>query len=332
MGCISPGKTISRFTRLAASGALMLSMVAPAAADAGCAMPGSFDDPDYVLYEDAKALFWVRPLHVDADGSPKAYHRDDPHGNKGLAIEYIGNGMTIERDGKPIEFNPREEDNREWLSAYWSIVKNGWKTPPGLLVDIYGFAWDEGEGPCVGRGGRLVSTTSLSRPAASDYCSQSRYFDALEFPGIVVPNRAEGEAAIPNADPEVAPPFAARGVRRGDLAIVYNPATGIWKGAFLYDTGPRKKLGEGSVRLVMNLTGRKRPPRSASETNSMSLPETFFLLFPGSVSDLGAEQDWTPERIETAAAGRFKEWGGGSLATALKRLLACADEHSIRKP
>jgi len=293
-------------------------------------MPASFDDPYPVLHDDSKSLFWVRPMHVDADGSPKAYHRDDPHGSKGLAIEYMGNGMTIERDGEEIEFVPDEAENGEWLSIYRRIVENGWQAPEGYTVDIYGVAQDKNGKVCVGRGGRLTSATSLSRRAVSDLCSPKRYFDALKFPGIVVPNRSPDEESVAKGDPEVAPPFARRGVRRGDLAIAYNPATGIWKGAFLYDTGPREKLGEGSIRLVMNLMARKNAPRSGDETNSMTIPEVHYLLFPGSVRDLGPEKQWTPRRIERAAAERFRKWGGGSIAVALKRLSACADEYEQR--
>jgi hypothetical protein len=111
---------------------------------------------------------------------------------------------------------------------------------------------------------------------------------------------------------------------------VYNPETKIWKGAFLYDTGPRRLLGEGSIRLVMNLRDIKRVPKSGEETNSMALPESFTVLFPGSVSDLGPRQTWTPEKIEQAAAARFKQWGGGSEEGALQRLQSCADEYKGR--
>ncbi|CAN0433675.1 unnamed protein product, partial [Phaeothamnion confervicola] len=92
------------------------------------------------MHDGSKSLFWVRPLQVDADGAPNAYHRDDPHGNKGLAIEYAGNGMTISRNGEPMEFKLREEDNAEWLGIYRRIAENGWKAPAGYDVDIYGFA------------------------------------------------------------------------------------------------------------------------------------------------------------------------------------------------
>jgi hypothetical protein len=319
------------FLRIAAAGAFALNTGASASAATSCAMPQSFEDPHHVLQDGKRSLFWVRPMQVDADGAPNAYHRDDPHGNKGLAIEYIGNGMTIARDGAPIPFNLQQEENGVWLTAYENIVKNGWKAPPGLSVDIYGFARDRTGKVCVGRDGRLVSATGLVRRTEAGACNQKRYVDALRFPGIVVPNRAPGEKLVANADPEVAPPFAERGVRRGDLAMAYNPETGIWKGAVLYDTGPRPLLGEGSIRLVMNLTGRKNEPRSAVETNAMGLAETYVLLFPGTAADVSPGKGWTPEKIEKSAMERFKKWGGGSITEALKRLLACAEEYKKHK-
>jgi hypothetical protein len=267
-------------------------------------------------------------LQVDADGAPNAYHRDDPHGKKGLAIEYLGNGMTISRGGEPIPFEPDEQNNSDWLAAYKTIVENGWEAPPEYSVDIYGFARDEDGKVCVTKKGRLISSTSLTINPQARPCDPKRYIDALKFPGIVVPNGApDDRSSDDEANSEVAPQFAGRGVGLGDLAVVYNPETNVWKGAFLYDTGPRHLLGEGSLRLVMNLRGQKRRPTSALETNSLGLVETFTVLFPGSVTDLGPKRTWTPQKIERAAAKRFMEWGGGTVKDALKRLSDCAQEY-----
>ena len=106
------------------------------------------------------------------------------------------------------------------------------------------FATDDAGRVCVTKQGRLISSTSLVINQQARKCDPKRYIDATKFPGIVVPNRESEDRAIDgDTDPEVAPPFAERGVRRGDLAVVYNPETKIWKGAFLYDTGPRRLLG-----------------------------------------------------------------------------------------
>ena len=47
-------------------------------AQTSCMMPESFSDPHRVIH-DAQSLVWVRPLNVDADGAPNAYHRDRSH-------------------------------------------------------------------------------------------------------------------------------------------------------------------------------------------------------------------------------------------------------------
>jgi len=125
----------------------------PASGATECKLPRSFSDPHQVLHDEKKSLFWVRPLQVDADGTPNAYHRDDPHGNKGLAIEYLGNGMTIEQGGVAIPFNLIENENRAWLEAYRKIVDNDWKATPEFSVDIYGFARDSKGNVCVRPGG-----------------------------------------------------------------------------------------------------------------------------------------------------------------------------------
>lgn len=297
-----------------------------------CSMWGSFNDPYLVLQEGARSLFWVAPMHVDADGAPNAYHRDDPHGSKGLAIEHIGYGMRITKNGKWVPFNPNEQKNGPWLDAYQRIVDNDWKAPKGYSVSIYGFAKNGKGEVCVDSEGRLVSTTSLLLRQQGSVCDQSRYVDAVQFPGVVVPSRASNEDTGPNADLAVAPPFAVRGVKRGDLVIAYHPRTARWRGAFVHDTGPRRKLGEGSVRLIMNLTGKTEPPASAAVTNSMALGEVYYVLFPGTVGDLGDERNWTPRKIEEAARARFKEWGGGSTFGALARLLACARRYKTQEP
>src|SRR5215475_10023598 len=154
---------------------------------------------------------------------------DDPHGRKGLAIEYLGNGMTISRDGEDIPFEPDESDNSQWLEAYKKILRNGWEAPRGYSLDIYGFATDDAGRVCVTKQGRLISSTSLVLNPQARKCDPKRYIDATKFPGIVVPNREDEDRAIEGADREVAPAFAERGVRRGDLAVVYNPETKIWK-------------------------------------------------------------------------------------------------------
>jgi hypothetical protein len=295
-----------------------------------CMMPQSFNDPHPVI-RDGKSLLWVRPLQVDADGAANAYHRDDPHGNKGLAIEYIGNGMTIFRDGEPMPFELEEANNTDWLSVYKEIARNGWQAPPGYSVDIYGFARHENGKICVTRTGQLISSTSLHLNPNARQCSPARYLDARKFPGIVVPNSGPDDRIVAGADPVVAAPFSEHGVARGDLAVVYNPETGLWKGAVLYDTGPRHLLGEGSLRLVMNLRGLKRVPTSAVETNSLGIVETFTVLFPRSAADLGPRRTWTPRKIEQAAARRFKQWGGGTVQGARDRLHACAQDYKQRE-
>jgi hypothetical protein len=302
-----------------------LSSYAQSFAQGSCMLPQGFNDPHRVMHDD-KSLFWVRPLQVDADGSANAYHRDDPHGKR-HAIEYIGNGMTIYRDGQPMKFELDEKNNGEWLKAYRRIVANGWKAPEGYSVDIYGFARDGHGAVCVTPSGRLISTTSLTLNPNLHVCNQRKYLDARKFPGFVVPNRTADERSVENGDPEVAPPFATRGLARGDVGVVYNPATGLWKGALLYDTGPRHLLGEGSLRLVMNLRGMQQVPRTALHLNSLGIVETFSVSFPGSVADLGPSSTWTPEKVEQAAAERFKAWGGGSFTGALRRLFACAQQY-----
>jgi hypothetical protein len=305
-------------------------LMSSACAEENCKIFDDFDDPHPVMYDGSRAMFWVRPMEVDADGTRNAYHRDDPHGSKGLAIEYMGNGMTITRDGEALEFSEKPESNSAWLQAYRKVVENGWKAPEGWEVDIYGFARDEDGDVCVKADGRLVSATSLVQYRRAHYCDPKRYVDALKLPGIVVPNRADNEKPVRGRDQQVAPPFARRGVSRGDLAIVYNPETRIWRGAFIYDTGPRDLLGEGSLRLVLDLRKLHNVPKSAIEMNSLGIEETHVLLFPGTAKLLGPGRTWTRDKIHALATEQFEKWGQGTIPAALDKLSACADEYKSR--
>jgi hypothetical protein len=321
---------MNRISVLIAALALIGSSMSAALAQANCTMPDSFNDPHPVMHDGPQTMFWVRPLQVDADGARNAYHRDDPHGSRGKAIEYIGNGMTITRDGEPLEFKLKEEENSEWLDAYRMIVKNGWKAPAGWGVDIYGFARRNDGKACLKEDGRLISTTSLVQHPKARNCDPRRYIDALKLPGIVVPNRTADEKPTRGDDQEVAPPFARRGVSRGDLAIVYNPETRIWKGAFIYDTGPRHLLGEGSLRLVLDLRARPHAPTSALDTNSLGIVETNVLVFPGTAARLGPGRTWTQDKIQALAAEQFRKWAGGSESEALDKMLACAEHYKSK--
>jgi hypothetical protein len=301
-----------------------------------CDMGDSFSDPKLVLHDGKSSLFWVRPIAVNVDGAPNAYHRDDPHGNRGLAIEYIGYGMKIfkfkDEEGKEkekIPFVTKESDNASWLAIYRQIVANNWVAPKGYSFSVFGFEKDDAGQVCHGgpkEDGKLVSSTALVIKSGADACDQSGYVDALRFPGIVIPKRDDEESKTDGTDGGIAPPFAKLGTRRGDLAVAYNPKTKRWRGAFVFDTGPRQKLGEGSVRLIMNLTG-AAAPTTAEASNSMGIKESYVVLFPGSVADLGDRKNWTPELVEKMAMARFKAWGGGTIKGALSRLQSCAADY-----
>jgi hypothetical protein len=303
-----------------------------ASAATSCSMPYRFTDPKLALEAKGNSLFWVRPLQVNIDGAPNAYNQNDPHGKKGLAIEYIGYGMRILNNGNKIPFKTDEKKNRPWLVGYEILRANRWKASGGYSADIFGFLTSDSNGKKCKPGpkGELVSTTSLTLKKTNDECDQGNYLDATLFPGIVLPRRAKGEKAAPKTDRAIAPPFAVRGARLGDLAIVYSTKSDTWKGALVFDTGPRKDLGEGSVALIVNLTGQPQPT-TAEMTNKMAIAETYVVLFPGSVEDIGDKKDWTPKLIEDAAASRFMKWGNGSLDAAKQRLLACAKEYKKKR-
>src|SRR6266850_1886109 len=79
-----------------------------------------------------------------------------------------------------------------------------------------------------------VSATALVVPAYTDD-SQYRYIDSESIPFLVLPGSHSN------------------GAKLGDVALVYNEATGDNCYAIYADVGPSSKIGEGSIRLAQAL-------------------------------------------------------------------------------
>jgi hypothetical protein len=199
-------------------------------------------------------------------------------------------GMSVDADGAPNAYAPRNKG-----LDFIANAKNG-----GRFVGVATRA--DGE-PIVQRSGRFkgfyVSTTSL-RNAAGSVSAAGTYVDATKIPYIVLP-------------PEFMEQF---GVALGDLAVVINRKNGKSSPAIFADTGPRGKIGEGSIALARALGLDANPRRGGTSTPSIA-----YLVFPR--SGLGPGKLRTAKEIKGSALKAFREWGGA------KRLKACSTERWI---
>ncbi len=137
--------------------------------------------------------------------------------------------------------------------------------------------------------GYYVSATDLSDPtkAAND---PTRYVDASQIPYIALPEGIETQTA---AHP-------------GDFAMVFNLQNGESSPAIYADTGPRDRIGEGSLALARNLE-LWSDARSGGTTRGI-----LYLVFPGS----GNGCPRPIEEINAEAEQLFQVWGGNTQLTA----------------
>jgi hypothetical protein len=97
--------------------------------------------------------------------------------------------------------------------------------------------------------------------------------------------------------------------------------------AVVGDTGPARKLGEGSIALNGKLLGKTSQPvsylelrgKGAFKGKGWTVPPTLVLIFPGTRNQ--TEPWMSPERIDPAAQAKFDAWGG------LARAQACAEAY-----
>lgn len=142
-------------------------------------------------------------------------------------IGYVSE-MTIDVDGSPRAYHPQNIGLDNLSSA--GGVGN-------LSTSVIVF---EGNKPYIQKSsdpfpGYYLSQTSLvdATKKATDY---RRYVNSEEIPYIAIP-----------------PNLIAKGVKKGDLAYVFNQKTNKGSFAIVADTGNNKHIGEGSVKLSENL-------------------------------------------------------------------------------
>jgi len=204
------------------------------------------------VYEtiDKPAAVFRSCFAIDADGAPKAYHKDSSK-----ALDYLANA------GRPGNWWALEIDGNGQ-----PVVQSSNDPAPGYYV----------------------SKTSLENPGF-DPADPRRYIDASTIPYVVLPGSRYQQFT------------QAANIRLGDLAAVYNIKTGKLSFAIFADTGPRTKLGEGSIALAESLGLAGNPKAGGTDTRSI-----IFAIFPGSGAGRGISGGEITARIQPI----FDNWGG----------------------
>jgi hypothetical protein len=188
-------------------------------------------------------------------------------------------GMAIDADGAPNAYAPRGRGLDRLANAR---RRTRW----------VGIATNKRGQPLVQKRGRYrgyyVSTTSLQNSAVRNPANPAKYVDATRVPYIVLP-------------PEVAERFH---IELGDLAVVINQQSdpAVFAFAIYADTGPRRKIGEGSIALAEAL-GLPSSPRTGKTDDGV-----LYVVFPG--SGLGPGKLRTLKEINSETAELYEKWGG----------------------
>jgi Fungal chitosanase of glycosyl hydrolase group 75 len=286
----------------------------------------------------APSTFFVtlKRIAVDADGSGRAYHPDDP----------LGHGVcqkTASADGKPAlngicpldAFSSSgtnlykgsqrlsgEAFTSSWKAIWPKISERSLKSV--TLAEAYGhdvpekfyfFYWHE-HGVLALFRDNIIPKDSGGYPCRYDAADGPRngYFVSSTTLENGTPARADGCAVRRYLDAETVPyvvlPLGGFGqVRVGDIAIVQSKDRTVY--AVVGDEGPGTKLGEGSIALTAKLLGKSGDPLlSMKETWALDIAgrPVSLLVLGGTNKSLNG--DYSPRNIETVAQQELKRWNG----------------------
>jgi hypothetical protein len=233
-------------------------------------------------------LFQTR-LRVNTDGSPLSYHPDDLLG-RSKALNNICNAVAVRKGTSKCNLCikddvPGEQCVARFAEAVQVFAKfrdSGYQTvPAGFSITWQNVLAPRKDGnkviPCVFKSGPFEgyfgSLTGLRNDLSGDKgeCEINDQINPLEVPALVLVGGRRN----------VVKDF---GAKVGDLLVAFNPRTKLFTTAIVGDSGPPDNLGEGSIRLNMNLAGKTVPPTNKAETFKLSIEDTQVLIaiIPGS--------------------------------------------------
>jgi hypothetical protein len=301
----------------------------------------------------------INVLHVDADGSPRSYHPEDPLGrgrcsargsaDAGYTIDgicaldnFASGDIKVFRDKRRLTGGELE---RNWVPL-WRLIHDeqlssfdlGKVARAKVGRDYYLFhSRDLGVTGLFKRD--IIPSTNVGYPCT--YGSQA------SFPGYFVSatalrsvNSDQGELHLAPAEchaesyvnPEKIPFFVLPGGKVGNLRIGDVVVAASWIGArqrlvfgVVGDAGPAQSFGEGSVAFLQGLLGRTGDPvLSGAAVNALDIGRDakikVALLIIGNTRQL-FDANFSYENLQRIGRHQFERWGGSD---PVGRLKACA--------
>ena len=298
----------------------------------------------------------ITRVTVDADGSPRAYHPEDPEGigtctgvtgrdgkihPQGIcALDKFSSGRTALYRGD--ERLTKDDLVREWKDI-WPLIRDRRLRP----VDLRSLVPDAPDGYYFFHSRPKNLTAFFKRtiiPQSSDgypcrHGAESRfagYFVAATTLNHNAPPRPDACAPARYIDAEQVPFFVLPkggfgGVGIGDVMVARMKKDGVDRIVYgvIADAGPAGKFGEGSVALNAALLGKAdMPVMNMKETWALDIegPQVTVLVL-GGTRDL-LKGDYSRKNVEAVSRAEFAKWGGGD---PMRRLDACAARAKVNR-
>ncbi len=201
--------------------------------------------------------------------------------------------LAIDADGSPRAYGPNNS-GLDWTANAGS-PGNWW----GVVTDANGNPVIQGASDPYP--GMYVSTTSLVN-AAYGNTNPLRYVDSENIPFIALPSALQSLANI----------------SMGDIVYAKNITNGNTSFAYLADTGPGGKLGEGSMFFASRL-GVNNSPR----TGGTSAAIIAYVVFPQ--SGYGQGTHLSVNQIDSVGQLKLAAAGGAGLPDCLNTTLNCSN-------
>lgn len=239
----------------------------------------------------SSALTFASQMQVNTDGAPDSYHPDD------IGITHICNGVSV---GSSCTWKA------QCLPEFRQANAEGFRGPTKICF----FAMVTGadgvpiiQGATDPKPGYFVSTTALHQPGENVRTPQAQ-LDSNTVPFAVIPGNWQR-----SGEP---------GPKLGDFGVAYRRSNGKLAYFVIGDTGPRNKLGEGSVALHQALGNDPFMMRFGVRRARKGIGgrDVIYLLFPNSAQ---SGQRLDASSIERLASPLLERFGG------IERLKTCAD-------
>jgi hypothetical protein len=239
----------------------------------------------------SKAIGFASQMQVNTDGAPDSYHPDD------IGITHICNGVSV---GRSCTWKA------QCLPAFRQAKAEHFKGPTkicffAMTTDAHGVPMIQGNADP--KPGYFVSTTALKQPGENVRTPQGQ-LDSNIVPFAVIPGTWQRSGSP--------------GPKLGDFGIAYRRSNG--KSAFFVigDTGPKNKLGEGSVALHQALGNDPFVQRFGVRRARKGIGgrDVVYLLFPNSAQP-GLKFDTA--NIDRLAGEQLNKFGG------IEHLKECAE-------